>query len=250
MLTLGNLKENFNPLPPHGGRLCNTRSSDHGRLFQSTPSAWRETYSAGCHDVLSPDFNPLPPHGGRPGDTDKLKQGFGDFNPLPPHGGRRDFQAVTTRGGTFQSTPSAWRETVHTVGEPYVLLFQSTPSAWRETCHFYHSFLIFYISIHSLRMEGDEKRLCGSLSALGISIHSLRMEGDRSFLPLQIAFFHFNPLPPHGGRLTQDRMIWQVRLHFNPLPPHGGRPASYLPPHEGEKYFNPLPPHGGRPFLR
>ena len=37
--------KNFNPLPPHGGRLCNTRSSDHGRLFQSTPSAWRETGS-------------------------------------------------------------------------------------------------------------------------------------------------------------------------------------------------------------
>ena len=35
---------------------------------------------------------------------------------------------------------------------------------------------------------------------VGISIHSLRMEGDllREFIVIYI--FHFNPLPPHGGR--------------------------------------------------
>ena len=58
------------------------------------------------------------------------------FNPLPPYGGRPgDFQAVTTRGGTFQSTPSVWRETE-----------QKSELDKLKT-----------ISIHSLRMEGDSK---------------------------------------------------------------------------------------------
>ena len=35
------------------------------------------------------------------------------------------------------------------------------------------------ISIHSLRMEGDEAHGDAILSTLGISIHSLRMEGDQ-----------------------------------------------------------------------
>ena len=57
------------------------------------------------------------------------------------------------------------------------------------------------ISIHSLRMEGDESHLKRYIEFV-ISIHSLRMEGD--FLSDRTAhsFFHFNPLPPHGGRRT------------------------------------------------
>ena len=55
------------------------------------------------------------------------------------------------------------------------------------------------ISIHSLRMEGDE-----ALSPLGekfgISIHSLRMEGDAFILTGEKQNGNFNPLPPHGGR--------------------------------------------------
>ena len=56
-------------------------------------------------------------------------------------------------------------------------LFQSTPSAWRETFFNPFQLLIFCISIHSLRMEGDRSEACGRAS------HG-----------------YFNPLPPHGGR--------------------------------------------------
>ena len=78
--------------------------------------------------------------------------------------------------------------------------FQSTPSAWRETSYREQLFNGEYISIHSLRMEGDEEfYITESLSdifqstpsawretlnttlsaqAFTISIHSLRMEGD------------------------------------------------------------------------
>ena len=35
------------------------------------------------------------------------------------------------------------------------------------------------ISIHTLRMEGDQKQL-GELCGINISIHTLRMEGDKT----------------------------------------------------------------------
>ena len=78
---------------------------------------------------------------------------------------------------SFQSTPSVWRETYYSEFVITKLIFQSTPSVWRETiCHQY--FLSFVcISIHSLRMEGDNGR------------------GFRITL-----ICNFNPLPPYGGR--------------------------------------------------
>ena len=104
-----------------------------------------------------------------------------DFNPLPPHGGRLN-------GRGFRIT-------------------------------------LICISIHSLRMEGDYAGFSGS-TLPEISIHSLRMEGDsrtafvdvftlesqstpsawrETFAVFTTAIFyaHFNPLPPHGGRLYE-----------------------------------------------
>ena len=145
-------------------------------------------------------FNPLPPHGGRPNGRyyPYPKQ---HFNPLPPHGGRPlgheayscDIQisihSLRMEGDTtnpwfvslpftFQSTPSAWRETQSTMyvikssfisihslrmegdycteyHEYYHIPFQSTPSAWRETAVPAVQLAPNAISIHSLRMEGD-----------------------------------------------------------------------------------------------
>ena len=93
------------------------------------------------------------------GDVDKIDDNVavGNFNPLPPHGGRL-------------------LPTLHQFGHQK---FQSTPSAWRET-------------------TGTPKRL----SYTAISIHSLRMEGDVSDNQFRQTKRHFNPLPPHGGRLT------------------------------------------------
>ena len=124
-------------------------------IFQSTPSAWRETYFKHCSNISSGfqstpsawretrfnlvffcicfNFNPLPPHGGRPVLRLPKSTRRRNFNPLPPHGGR--------------PLPTL----------PY----------------FGH----LYISIHSLRMEGDQK-----------------------YYNLHMVYNHFNPLPPHGGR--------------------------------------------------
>ena len=65
-------------------------------------------------------------------------------------------------------------------------LFQSTPSAWRETGKEISQKDPQFISIHSLRMEGDI-----------ISHISERVN------------CHFNPLPPHGGRRFLDGSFFE-----------------------------------------
>ncbi len=102
-----------------------------------------------------------------------------NFNPLPPHGGRRNGMR---------------RNKKH-------LKFQSTPSAWRETIPVWHTSRGIDISIHSLRMEGDFAAYCDILNYFDISIHSLRMEGDNLKSNSVVNLPYFNPLPPHGGRL-------------------------------------------------
>ena len=48
-------------------------------------------------------------------------------------------------------------------------------------------------------MEGDTQRQQQELNRK-ISIHSLRMEGDDRKSPEIAWISYFNPLPPHGGR--------------------------------------------------
>ena len=102
-------------------------------VFQSTPSAWRETILAripgwercisihslrmegdkrgiGCGQEAV-HFNPLPPHGGRHPCRNTGCAGFHHFIPLPPHGGRHINNENSKYSSSFQSTPSAWRET-------------------------------------------------------------------------------------------------------------------------------------------
>ena len=147
---------NFNPLPPHGGRRIRANIEyQHQHVFQSTPSAWRETRKRPSLQRTPSYFNPLPPHGGRPREAAGLPA-LPHFNPLPPHGGRL-FPAQ---------------------GVCHDRLFQSTPSAWRETLLLDPAYRIIVISIHSLRMEGDPWNIFFSMHRHFISIHSLRMEGD------------------------------------------------------------------------
>ena len=144
----------------------------------------------------------------------------------------------------FQSTPSAWRETIRRDIAANDIPFQSTPSAWRETSvggvrergslYFnplpprggrQHSVRVhkplLCISIHSLRVEGDRRSSYPAVMCL-ISIHSLRMEGDKSDAASVFVLGNFNPLPPRGGRLISGNYFVTI-LHFNPLPPRGGR---------------------------
>ena len=168
----------FNPLPPHGGRLFIISFSLSLNVFQSTPSAWRETKSQRKHPGnRSFQSTPSAWRETRPPCPDRVVSKIsihslrmeGDhrrsihvswhcyFNPLPPHGGRPNPCFNLSVSPVFQSTPSAWRET------RTALLYE----------------LMYHISIHSLRMEGDD---CGASVQIfqHISIHSLRMEGDRT----------------------------------------------------------------------
>ena len=127
---------------------------------------------------------------------------------------------------------------------------------------------IDFISIHSLRMEGDIYLVENHKFRI-ISIHSLRMEGDdriEIFRAMDTYFnplppyggrrrckidceswkSNFNPLPPYGGRRTPGRSGYFRRLHFNPLPPYGGRRKVLFVEFVPLKHFNPLPPYGGR----
>ena len=124
------------------------------------------------------NFNPLPPHGGRRRSVACLRPEC-HFNPLPPHGGRpvSDLGGVKTHAISIHSLrmegdrpAGCW--TIHRTS------FQSTPSAWRETREFQEFFESSDISIHSLRMEGDIRAGIPDAQDSTISIHSLRMEGD------------------------------------------------------------------------
>ena len=157
----------------------------------------------------------------------------GDFRSIHQHPSGAYFNPLPPHGGRLLYSRFALLS----------IEFQSTPSAWRETD-----------LIRVIRHTGR------------ISIHSLRMEGDTQDRMIWQVRLHFNPLPPHGGRLKSLIIIFS-NLNFNPLPPHGGRHGilfcgncghhfNPLPPHGGRRYnryrfrrggnFNPLPPHGGR----
>ena len=124
-------------------------------IFQSTPSVWRETLREmislielliSIHSLrVEGDtgdrntepiifyFNPLPPCGGRRPSNSALACCCNYFNPLPPCGGRPTEQVAVLERKQFQSTPSVWRET------------QMYQAGYQD----------LYISIHSLRVEGD-----------------------------------------------------------------------------------------------
>ena len=283
----------FNPLPPHGGRHSKGVSisemidiSIHSLrmegdaldsveyrqafIFQSTPSAWRETgeevvkyvrKSISIHSLrMEGDlvtvylslyviiFQSTPSAWRETYISQGRQKGKNYFNPLPPHGGRHATNTTDHNGRKFQSTPSAWRETVQKLAEEHLM---------------------------------------------DISIHSLRMEGDQYRVRCDAAAQYFNPLPPHGGRPACPNRCHDTRLfqstpsawretslllrshaamrHFNPLPPHGGRQTlSHRRQRQSEfqstpsawretslracicgqmRNFNPLPPHGGRLFV-
>ena len=116
------------------------------------------------------------------------------FNPLPPHGGRPVLTSILRSNPAFQSTPSAWRETLPRAMRSQVSIFQSTPSAWRETTACQELFPAENISIHSLRMEGDGHSQKNT-PTFNISIHSLRMEGDAVAQTLGTEYMAFQSTP-------------------------------------------------------
>ena len=142
-------------------------------------------------------------HCGRPNKRDR------HFNPRPPHGGRRLFAAHSPSTSEFQSTPPAWGATPPTVNPSGREVFQSTPPAWGATYASRAVLLRPGISIHAPRMGGD----CVS-PPLGIMITKFQSTppawGATESVEIEVTFpQHFNPRPPHGGRL--DRQVHRIR---------------------------------------
>ena len=125
--------QNFNPLPPHGGRQQKIQQIKIQLTFQSTPSTRRETFWNSNHDIYFSYFNPLPPHGGRLQNCFQLFT----FSLISIH-------SLHTEGDTGQAVTLKIRTE-----------FQSTPSTRRETRIMSPEELQAVISIHSLHTEGD-----------------------------------------------------------------------------------------------
>ena len=122
----------FNPLPPHGGRHgrnCRMQYqiaiSIHSLRMEgdNQNDQGRQQRCISIHSLRmegDQDSTPLPTLSGisihslrMEGDGAEQTvpvQGI-HFNPLPPHGGRHGSWQFCRRTSSFQSTPSAWRET-------------------------------------------------------------------------------------------------------------------------------------------
>ena len=152
------------------------------------------------------------------------------FNPLPPCGGRRvvgchstceryaiSIHSLRVEGDpqvhflwhtlhSFQSTPSVWRETLYHGWFYKYDPFQSTPSVWRETLLEDNEIRKTIISIHSLRVEGDDNINSFCYRRL-ISIHSLRVEGDCDFRRSCI----------HAPQFQSTPSVWRETDFVEPL---------------------------------
>ncbi len=214
-------------------------------LFQSTPSAWRETSNL-------------------PSSQEEHNISIHSLRMEGDLGGWRSPCACSP----FQSTPSAWRETsCGRLHRSYAYYFNPLPPHGGRQDNECSTFGNGSISIHSLRMEGD-----GNSQTFGEwleDFNPLPPHGGRQLEYARPAVEeNFNPLPPHGGRpigkavgddvpdisihslrMEGDATLkhnWGISRYFNPLPPHGGRLVAGHRRTHVARHFNPLPPHGGR----
>ena len=258
---------NFYPRPPRGGRPIEGDKTYENVKFLSTPSARRATpLCAGCKTTEK--FLSTPSarrataghRGGRRrvGISIHALREEGDHPAPAQNTGRCNFYPRPPRGGRPSCASTKY----------WPLQFLSTPSARRATAPVILFFVVFWISIHALREEGDEPArhigFCGK-----ISIHALREEGD-GLQPRDGADGHdFYPRPPRGGRLT--RASWySFRPQFLSTPsarratlqdaqgPLKGGISIHALREEGDFAvidvlhkkvldFYPRPPRGGRP---
>ena len=168
------------------------------------------------------DFYPRPPGGGRrliifyP-----VFYGF-YFYPRPPGGGRLAKRLSFASGSSFLSTPSGWRAT------------QCADGVADQGC----------ISIHALRVEGDEPWMIPSEQFSVISIHALRVEGDKREAELETAI----NISIHALRVEGDRDIKslyeKIKISIHALRVEGDHDHAGREEHRTD--FYPRPPGGGR----
>ena len=100
-------------------------------------------------------------------------------------------------------------------------------------------------STRALRVEGDIKGFRKKVIVYQISIHAFRMEGDVLMFCRLVSSILFLSTPS-GWRATAKRLYCKAcSSDFYPRPPGGGRPMSCLWT-VSASYFYPRPPGGGR----
>ena len=158
-------------------------------------------------------------------DDGAVQKAPADFYPRPPGGGR-----------PLSASPSIWKRSA----------FLSTPSGWRATLYPNRQKYGIQISIHALRVEGDEGKNGDGTEGRNfyprppgggrrttyikakcvrpISIHALRVEGDRGLRrSIRLPPVEFLSTPS-GWRATYTSSIEpDDPPNFYPRPPGGGR---------------------------
>ena len=119
------------------------------KLFQSTPSGWRETCSSTSLSSNPNEFQSTPSGWRETFIGITAASETADFNPLPPGGGRPTVAALSVHHR---------RISIHSLrveGDPspfdlmrYMRIFQSTPSGWRETAKL-HMFEVLSLITYS-----------------------------------------------------------------------------------------------------
>ena len=130
---------------------------------------------------------------------------------------------LKTSKSKFQSTPSAWRETFLSICNTSQLFISIHSLRMEGDPMFFTQFRRFLISIHSLRMEGDSAN--SFFSALYLLFQSTPSAWRETTVPsVQTTWFPSFQSTPSAWRETSfPVLILYTPFHFNPLPPHGGR---------------------------
>ena len=150
------VRYNFYPRPPRGGRPIPPQATGGILIFLSTPSAWRATRASSTATSTCSYFYPRPPRGGRP--FIKLPEGETLPEFLSTPSARRATSSCGPASRTSHISIHALREEgdhdlFHSHG--FVYEFLSTPSARRATRARSCACRCDTISIHALREEGD-----------------------------------------------------------------------------------------------
>ena len=190
--------------------------------FLSTLFGWRAICCPPKRTVFHQDFYPRPPGGGRP--SSAISNILSGVFLSTPSGWRATRSILSgSKVSVFLSTPSGWRATSALQPQCTFTVFLSTPSGWRATWEIAAAMKMYNISIHALRVEGDES-LSRSLSARARFLST--PSGWRATLSARA--YSNNTVTflstPSGWRATSSTQhSTQHRVYFYPRPPGGGR---------------------------
>ena len=171
-----------------------------------------------------------------------------DFYPRPPRGGRLDFRtkitmdtgisihALREEGDStsrisgrlvqhFYPRPPRGGRLTKLFGRSPAGIFLSTPSARRATFVNRREKIIFKISIHALREEGDRRGRDDPKCRI-ISIHALREEGDLETQRKSSTATIFLSTPSARRATLVLVLLITFSGYFYPRPPRGGRPCT------------------------